>query len=129
MSEQLKVKELSELYRLATSGNWYMNLDTSGAHAIGEVKNEHGIVVVKECYPHDARFIAEAHNMVPALLSRIYELEAQNEQIKQRVKECARLFHEYTEIVHRMEVIQNEMQSTAQAKKKKPHRRNRSCYR
>lgn len=51
MSEQLKTKELSELYRLATSGNWYMNLDTSGAHAIGEVKNEHGIVVVKECYP------------------------------------------------------------------------------
>ena len=105
-----------------------MNLDTSGAHAIGEVTNEHGIVVAKECYPHDARFIAEARNMVPMLLSRISELGAQNEHIKQRVKECTRLFHEYTEIVHRMEVIQNEMQSTAQAKKKKPCRRNPSYY-
>lgn len=128
MSEQLKVKELSELYRLATSGNWYMNLDTSGAHAIGEVKNEHGIVVVKECYPHDARFIAEAHNMVPALLSRISELEAQNERMRQRVGECARLIHDYMDIVHRMEVIQNEMQSAAQAKKKRPRRRNPSYY-
>lgn len=35
MGNQLDTKELNELYRLATSGNWYMDLDTTGTHATG----------------------------------------------------------------------------------------------
>lgn len=133
MKEQMNFHELNGLRINTTRGKWQVSMETTGSndivHNICRVRNEFGDIIADGCSAIDARFIVEAHSMVPALLSRIYELEAQNEQIKQRVKECARLFHEYTEIVHRMEVIQNETQSTTQAKKKKPRRRNRSCYR
>ena len=85
------------------------------------------ITTASKCSISDAYFIAELHNSIPLLLARIAELEEQNERIKQRVKDCAQLFHEYTEIIHEMEVIRNELQiAAAQAAKKKVGRRNRS---
>lgn len=132
MSERMNTQEFMELCAHTTRGQWQASLETIGSndivHDVFRVRNEFGDIIADECSTADAHFIAGAHNMVPALLSRISELEAQNERMRQRVGECARLIRDYMDIVHRMEVIQNEMQSAAQAKKKRPRRRNPSYY-
>lgn len=132
----ISIRALEKLCKDATDGEWEVSFDAvvsnGSTKVVSNVVSNNGKTIAT-CAGNkdgvDAIFIAAAHNSLPNLISYIHKLESELDIMKSRVKECARLFHDYSEIVQRMEVIQNEMQSTAQAKKKKPRRRNRSCYR
>ena len=78
MSDELDLDAIDAMCAVLTRGYW----ETDGRIVISEPEEDGGASLIAEvAYELDARLIAEIPTLIPALVARVRELEAENEAL------------------------------------------------